>query len=474
MKLLIGRTKEKALLQKALVSDEAEMISVIGRRRVGKTYLINSVYSDQIIFEITGSQNAPKKEQLENFAEKLGISDKIPSSWNKAFHLLRKYLEAKKGLDKMVVFFDEVPWLASPKSGFLRSLGYFWNDWASKQNIVLVICGSAASWMIKNVVREKGGLYNRLTRRIILRPFNLLETEAFLKAKNINLDYYQIIQLYMAMGGIPHYLKEVEAGLSVAQNIDQICFSETGLLRDEFSQLYAALFKNSENHIAAIRALATRWQGLTRKEIIDISKLPNGGNFTNLLEELITSGFVTAYFPFNKRKKEKLYRLTDEYSLFYLHFMENKANAGLGIWQLLSQTQAYKSWSGYAFESLCLKHILQIKKGLGISGVYTYTSAFSFKGNDYLPGIQIDLLIDRNDHVINICEMKFYNSSFSISKAAAVQWRNKMGIFKEISKTQKQIFITLITTFGLNHNQHSLGLIDKVLTMAVLFDDVGA
>lgn len=473
--ILIGRSQEKEVLLKALHSNKPEMVAVIGRRRVGKTFLIHNVYADNMVFQISGIQDATLREQLKNFTYLLKKSFgsvtpvEKPTSWLDAFQQLITCLETQTSKTKQVVFFDELPWLATRRSDFLKGLSFFWNSWASQKNIVVVICGSSASWMIQKVVEHKGGLHNRLTKRVHLFPFSLYETEAFLKSLNIHFNRYQIIELYMAMGGIPHYLNEVEAGLSAAQNIERICFSPAGLLNNEFSRLYPALFENADNHIAIIKALAQKWQGMTRTEIITFSRLTDGGGVSRCLDELISSGFVSTYFPFGKKKKEMLYRLTDEYSLFYLQFIEDKAHKGNNIWVELSQTQDYKSWSGYAFESLCLKHIPQIKKALGISGIYAETSSFYQKGTPQDPGIQIDLLIDRKDNVINIFELKFYSGMFSISKTYSEDLRNKITIFKEITQTRKQVFLNFLTTFGLKHNEHSLGLIDKALTMDVLF-----
>ena len=473
---LIGRVEEQEILEKALNSPKAEMVSVIGRRRVGKTFLIKTVYQNQIDFEITGIQHASRKEQLRNFMiQSSNFSNGSfpmtePKDWLEAFYFLTKLLEQKKKKNKLVVFLDELPWLSTHRSGFLKGLSFFWNSWAVNQNIVVVICGSAASWMIKKVVHHKGGLHNRITRRISLKPFTLAETEDFLQSKKFNFARYQILHLYMAMGGVPHYLDEVEGGKSAAQNINQICFSENGLLHDEFSKLFSSLFENSNSHIEVVKALAKKRKGLTRSEIIDSSKLSEGGGTSKLLEELRHSGFITMYYPFGKKKKESLFRLTDEYSLFYLQFIEKNRAQGKEIWQQLSQTQAYISWAGYAFESICLKHIPQIKKALGISQVYTDTSAYLKKGNDDMDGLQIDLLIDRNDHVINICEMKFYSAELSISKNMAMEFRNKLVNFKNSTKTKKQIFLTLITTFGIKENKHSLGLVDVSLQMNDLFE----
>jgi AAA+ ATPase superfamily predicted ATPase len=473
---LVGRLEERKILESALTSPKAEMVSIIGRRRVGKTFLVKSVYGDGIDFEITGIQHATRAEQLRNFmlqiAKYSGGSFPLttPKDWLEAFYLLSKSLEIKQKPGKMIVFLDELPWLATHRSGFLKGLSWFWNSWAVNQPIVVVVCGSAASWMIKNVVHHKGGLHNRITKRIYLKPFNLVETELFFKAKNINFDRYQILHLYMAMGGVPHYLDEVEAGKSAAQNIDAICFSQNGLLWDEFPKLYASLFENSEAHVKVIQSLAARHQGLTRKEIVQSSGLPEGGSASTVIEELLHSGFISAYQPFGKKKKDRLYRLTDEFSLFYLRFMENRRQEGPGTWQQWSKTQAYAVWTGYAFENICLKHVSQIKKALGISGVYSTASSFLKKGAAEEKGIQFDLLIDRNDHVINICEIKFYAAEFTIDKAMARDFRNKIAAFRETTRTRKQTFLTMITTFGVKQNEHSLGLVDAELRMDDLFE----
>jgi len=471
----IGRRKEIEILQKAVKSKGAEMVSVIGRRRIGKTFLIKNVYKDDIVFELTGTRNAPLKEQLQNFTFSLQLASgnntsvKPPANWMEAFFMLINYLKELPTDKKLVVFLDELPWLSTHRSGFLRGLSFFWNSWAVNQNIVVVICGSAASWMIQKVVNDKGGLHNRITKRIHLQPFTLSETEEFLQSRAIKLNRYHLIQLYMSMGGIPHYLKEVESGKSATQNIEDICFSNTGLLKDEFANLYGALFDHSDNHISIVRTLAKRKSGMTRNDLIQAAKLPNGGSITKVLDELKQSGFIDVYLPFGKKSKDRLYRLTDEYSIFYLQFIEKNVHEKDDVWKRLSQTQAYKTWCGYAFENICLKHISEIKSALHIGGVYSVSSTFYKKGTKKEAGTQIDLLLDRNDQIINLFEIKFYNKEFSISKAYAQTLRSKMDIFEETTKTRKHLFLTLITTFGIAQNEHSLGLVDQVLTIDDFF-----
>jgi len=472
---LIGRKEEQAILHEALHSNRAEMVAVFGRRRVGKTFLIKQTYQDHLVFELTGLQGAANAEQLLNFSNRMEtfsqslVPVKTPTNWLEAFFMLAKFLDQQPSDKKRVIFFDEVPWLAGNKSGFITGLGWFWNSWAETRNIVVVICGSAASWMIQKIVNDKGGLHNRITKRVFLEPFTLSETETYLQSHQIFYNRYQIVQIYMAMGGIPHYLNEIKAGKSATQNINDLCFSKNGLLRDEFSRLYAALFANSDNHVAVVRALAQSRQGLTRPAIIKNAQLPEGGNTSKVMEELEQSGFIKSYYPFGKRKKDMLYRLTDEYSLFYLRFIERNKDGGSDTWNQLSQTQAAKVWMGYAYENTCLKHLPCIKKALGIAGVYTQASTFFQKAADSEKGAQIDLVLDRNDQIINLFEIKFYSTEFSLSEADAKAMRQQMWTFKEKTGTKKHLMIVLLTTFGMEHNKHSLGLVEKILTMDDLF-----
>lgn len=468
--IMIGRHNEQQALRGILHSDKSEMVAVTGRRRVGKTYLIEQTYAKEIVFQLIGEKDGSLQSQLTNFAQKLTQYSKSsfpilpPSSWKEAFNQLITYLSSHRKKNKpQVVFLDELPWLATPKSGFLGSLGYFWNDWAVKNKITVILCGSAASWIIDKVINDKGGLHNRVTKIIQLAPFTLQETKAYLTSLKIRLDNYQIVQLYMALGGIPHYLQAIRSGESADQAIQRICFQKNGLLKNEFANLYNALFKNPERHISVIKALASKWKGMSRNEIIQASGMSDGGGLSQVLEELNLSSFIDEYVPLGKRTREKLYRLTDEYSLFYLRFM-SKSSQGSN-WQALSQSQKIKSWRGYAFENLCLKHIQQIKSALGISGLNTSQSGFAHKGNEAYDRIQIDLLIDRPDRTIHLCEMKYYNTEFVIDKAYARKIRTRQSSFAELSKTKKHIFNTLITTFGLKQNEHSIGLIDHVITI---------
>jgi uncharacterized protein len=477
--ILVGRKKEQAILRKALLSREAEMVSVIGRRRVGKTYLIRTFYKDKIVFDFSGVKDAPTDEHLRTFHLKLkALSPDInrfsspPRDWLEAFHWLSMVLESIDLSQKKVIFLDEIPWLSNNDPEFIRALSWFWNSWAVMRHLVVVLCGSAASWMIQKIVNDKGGLHNRITRRIYMKPFTLAETEAYFKSRHITLDRYHIVQIYMAMGGIPHYLKEVEDGKSAIQNIDDICFSESGLLRTEFGILFSSIFDNANHHIAIIRALAKTRQGIDRQSLVAASKVPNGGTLTKILEELQISGFIDTSQPFGKKTKDKLYRLSDEYSLFYLQFIEGQGIGERGLFMELSQTQSYKTWSGYAFEGICLKHVPQIKKAMSIGGVYSTAASFLKKGTETEKGTQIDLLLDRNDKVISVFEIKFYNEFFSLTKDYAENLQHKMRVLRDTTKTKKLLLLTLITPFGLKYNQHSIGLVNQTLTVDDLFLEV--
>lgn len=472
---LIGRIEEKSLLLDTLASTEAELVAVFGRRRVGKTFLVRNAFNSQIVFECTGIHDASLKKQLENFNNTLRaagypVHEKRPSDWLEAFQILIGFLKTINGKKRKVLFFDEFPWLHTHRSGFVQAFGHFWNTWASRQeNLVVVICGSAASWMIRHVVNDRGGLHNRVTRKIRLLPFTLAESETYFRSRGIILDKYQLLQLYMVMGGIPQYLKEVRKGESSAQAIDRICFTRDGFLHDEFRNLYSSLFETAGKHIEVIRALANKTYGLTRNEIIDSCKLTSGGSASLLLGELEQSGFISLSVPFGKTRKETIYRLTDEYSHFYIKYMEHGKSQGTGSWIKLSRESSWKSWSGYAFESICIKHIRQLKKALEIGAVYTEVSNWSHKPVKEDKGAQIDLIIDRQDMCINICEVKFSTGEFVIDKKYFSELENKLTVFGSQSKTKKTLFLTMISTYGVKNNEYKSRIVQNEVTMHSLF-----
>lgn len=345
------------------------------------------------------------------------------------------------------------------------------NDHIFPDLVLLIACGSAASWIKKKLLKSKGGLYNRVTRRIKLQPFNLHETELFCRQKNLKFTRYYIIQLYMAMGGIPFYLNELYAGKSVPQLIDEICFAPTGLLYDEYEQLYYSLFKNAANHVAIIEALARHPYGLLRNQLVQQSGLPDGGTFTRALDELLESGFILKYSPFRKKQKDSIYRLIDLYSLFYLRFIKGNTAGQANTWQKLSAESSFAAWSGYAYENICMLHTPQILWKLGLSGTITQVASWHHKGDDEMPGAQIDLLIDRKDGFINLCEAKFSNKEFVITKDYAAQLRRKRLVFEHVTKTKKSAVTTLLTTYPAIQNKYYLEEIHSEVSMEDLFYD---
>jgi AAA+ ATPase superfamily predicted ATPase len=469
---MIGRDEEVKLLEKKYNAKKSDFIALFGRRRVGKTYLIRSVFKDRYTFQLTGLADASLNDQLLNF--KIAVAEQhpklefnSPNHWLEAFQVIKQII-INSNKTKKVIFFDELPWLDTAKSGFLQALESFWNSWASaRKDVLLIVCGSAASWMINKLINNKGGLHNRVTARLRIEPFTLKECETYVKKKKLALDHYQIVQLYMVLGGIPFYWEEVEKGLSATQNINEICFAKNGLLKFEFQNVFKSLFNKSERHESIIEALAKKGMGLTRDEIIAYTKMTNGGGLTRILNELEESGFIRKYIPFGKKSKNGLYQLSDFYSLFYYRFMADKKQFDTDYWSKMIDHPSYRSWSGYAFEQVCLYHTNQIKKALGISGIETQISAWRSSNSN--TNTQIDLIIDRRDQIINLCEMKFSINKFQINKKYDAELRNKAGVFKEETKTRKSVFLTLVTTFGVLENEYS-GNIQSQVNMEKLFE----
>lgn len=470
---LIGRQQEKDLLNRLLTSGEAEFLALYGRRRVGKTFLIREHFKKQLVFELTGLKDGTMKDQLANFHQEIarrGVkSPDVPTSWQEAFQQLSAYLMSRRGAGKQVVFLDELPWLAGVRSGFMAALDHFWNTFLSRNSrYILVICGSAASWMIAKVIDHKGGLHNRVTARMRLEPFTLAESALFLKSRGVNLTTYDQLTLGMVMGGVPHYLKEANPGKSAAQIIDRACFHPTGLLRDEFDRLYASLFDHSERHVGIVRQLAAAPQGVTRS--VFAGAYATGGRLTETLKELEEAGFISSHVPFGKKSKDSIYRLTDEYSLFYLKWIGNKRNTGAGTFLKSQGAPGWRAWSGYALEALAHKHLPQIKRALGIAEVETSHCSWIQRPNETWPdGAQIDLLIDRADNAINVIEIKFAQGPFTITKSYAGELRRKIAVFRNVTGTRKNVFLTFLTTHGITRNAYATELVQASLTTDVLF-----
>jgi AAA+ ATPase superfamily predicted ATPase len=468
---MVGRKEEQAELQQIIESRESAFVAVSGRRRVGKTYLIREFFANKFVFYHTGIANANMSVQLNSFSKSLNDFSKIAfplcKTWFEAFDNLVHLLKNSRVRGKKVVFMDEMPWMDTHKSGFISALERFWNSFASAQkDIILIVCGSASSWIMNKIINNHGGLHNRITNHIYLKPFNLMECELFFAENGITLNRHQILESYMIFGGIPYYLSLFQKRFGLSQNVDNLCFQEKGKLTDEFENLYASLFKHYGKHIAIVKALSTKAKGLSRDEIIETAKISNGGSLSRSIEELEASGFIRRYKSFEKKEKNAIYQLVDFFTLFYFSFMYNKPENDEHFWTNFIENARHRAWSGYSFEQVCLAHLRQIKHKLSIAGVLTRTA--SWRSNDKENAAQIDLLIERNDKVINLCEMKYASEEFVIDKNYNEILRDKRGIFRSQTNTNKAIHLTLITTYGVKHNKYRNDIQSEV-TMADLF-----
>ena len=481
-KLFIGREKEQRQLKEYLSSDQSEFIAVYGRRRVGKTFLIQQVIGNNYAFYVAGMNNVSMRIQLKNFMQgmrKNGEDIHTADTWLDAFIALEDYLDSLSEGNK-IVFIDEMPWMDTPRSNFISGLEHFWNSWASwRDDIKLIVCGSATSWILNNLIKNRGGLHNRVTHKIPLKPFTLKECRDYFDARQFRMSTRQIAECYMVLGGVPFYLSKLDKGEGLAQNIDRLLFSEDGELHDEFTSLYNSLYKNASNHIKIVTSLATKGKGLTRQEIIERTKLADNGRFSLMLEELESCGFIRCYEPYvsetTRRRRicigktkntDTLYQLVDPFTLFYFQVMRKADAYDANYWSNNQNTNLYSAWSGLSFEMLCLNHVDQIKSALGISGISS--NVFSWAGKGYDRSAQIDMLIDRADRTINLCKMKFHNKPYTMTKNDEEDIERKVSSFKEATKTDKSIIVTMITTTGLERNEHSEG-IQKVITLDQLF-----
>ncbi len=451
--MIIGRDAERISLLESAKSEYSEFVAVYGRRRVGKTFLVRETFGYSFAFHHTGMSKGGAKQQLDAFAKSLSQQGftvrRRPRSWLDAFFLLENGLTALPP-GKKVVFLDELPWMDTPKSDFVAALEHFWNGWASmRRDILLVVCGSATSWIATKLLKDKGGLHNRITRRIRLAPFTLAECERFAEAMGLALTRRQVLEYYMALGGIPFYWGFLGKGLSLDQNMDKLFFADGADLEDEFEQLYASLFKHPEGHVSVVSALAGKKLGLSRGELLDATGLRNNGGFTKVLADLCACGFARAYHPPGKKRRDAVYQLIDNFTLFHFAFLRGGgSSAG---WAASGSGGVRNAWQGLAFERVCLEHLPQIKRALGISGVRT--EAFSWRTTEG-QGAQVDLVVDRADDIVNLCEMKFSYGEYEIDKEEHASLLRRRERFIATTKTHKAVYLTMVTTFGTVRNAY--------------------
>lgn len=466
---MIGRIKEQQTLKEAYKSEYSQFVAVYGRRRIGKTFLVRETFGYNFTFQHAGAAKEALKGQLALF--RMSLQDfghkECPElkSWHDAFNQLKVLIQASKS-KKKIIFLDEAAWMDTPKSNFLSALEHFWNNWASnRKDILLIICASATSWIINKVFRNRGGLHNRVTVRIPLAPFSLKECEQYSIKNGLKFSRYQILNLYMVMGGVALYWSMLDRHSSAVQNIDQLFFNKDAKLKGEFNDLYDSLFKHPDAYKAIVVTLGKHLSGLTRKELLKYTGQADNGVFSDRLEELEECGFILKMRLFPKDKKESVYKLCDNYTIFYFKYI--KSNSGIDdFWTRNFKSPSIKSWSGFAFERVCLQHVGQIKKAIGISGVATTEHTWRFvpeTGEKDVQGAQIDLLIDRDDNVINVCEMKWASGEYAIQKKEDADIRNKVSALERETGTRKAVHVTLVTTYGVKHNMYYDGIQSEVV-----------
>lgn len=471
---LIGRHDECATLKECLATNKSEFVIVCGRRRIGKTFLVDQFFQNKYDFSFVGKHKTKTQTQLNYFAKAIqkhsGRKQKAYADWYEAFDALEDYLETLPTNRKKVIFIDEMPWIDTQRSTFVSALENFWNGWANRRyDIVLIASGSATSWMADKLIDNQGGLHNRITRRLYLEPFTLSETEEYFKSFDSPLTRFDILQCYMFTGGIPFYLSLMNPQMSIAQNIDMLFFHKSAPLRREYDELYSALFTHVDSYIKVIEILYSHKYGLTKREISKATKF-NGTFLNTVLNNLELCDFIENFELFGK-KNTLVYRLVDFYTLFYFKFIANRHNKDTEWWSHNLDDAGIRAWMGLTFELICMKHNKQIKKALGISGIGTSVSTWKClqdKDND-MPGAQIDMLIERSDKVIHLCEMKFSEQEFSITNNYEMGLRKRMGIFKERTKTKEAVVHTFVTTFGVGQGKHS-SIVHSQVTMDDLFN----
>ena len=468
---MIGRLQEKARLLEAASSKYSEFVAVYGRRRVGKTFLVRETFNYSFTFQHSGLSQANYALQLSEFWRSMkgqGLPDcPLPKDWFEAFESLEKLLD-KSTAKKKVVFLDELPWMDTPRSNFVSALEHFWNGWASaRKDILLIICGSATSWIISKVLKNHGGLHNRVTLRLPLRPFSLRECKEFVDEKGLRFTERDIAECYMIMGGIPFYWSRLQRGLSLAQNIDGLFFNPEGELHHEFHELFASLFKMDGHHVAILECLGKHLNGLTRSEIMTAMKMKSNGGLSQTLEELEECGFIRRYSQPGHSKTQQIFQLFDNFTLFHYQIMANNRVNDSHFWTSSLNSPMHAAWAGLAFERVCMQHVAQIQKALGISGVICNCYAWRFNGKNR-KGAQIDLVIDRQDNVVNLCEIKFSRNPFAIDRDYSENLQNKLEAFIEEVSPQKAVHLTMITANGLVQNNYS-GIIQSSVVLADLF-----
>lgn len=472
MEKIIGRDVEIGRLNAIAESSHAEFLALFGRRRVGKTFLINQVFNDRFAFKMTGVIEGSLKDQFTAFSdamEEYGYGlPQMPQDWMSAFVMLKNALKTVvKNGERCIIFIDELPALDAENSNVAGAIGYFWNSWASLQdNVLLIICGSATSWMITHVIDSKGGLHDRLTEEMPIHPFTLREVEEYFGTRQFAWNRQMTLQSYMVFGGIPYYLSLLDKNESLTQNIDRLFFSKETKMRREFRRLFNTLYKNPERYIEIVKALSKSRKGMTREQLATELKCDNNGHLGNKLDDLVQCDLVRKNIVREKeiKSKDAIYQLCDFFSLFYLTFVD-RAEVETEYWAHHINTPEVNTWMGLAYERICMAHIMQIKRALRIDGISTLN--YSWRSKTSKPAAQIDIIIERADRIVNVCEVKYSLDKYELNKEEYEKINQRRTAFIQETGLRHASWLTMITTEGL-----AKGLYSEMIQSQVTLDDL--
>jgi len=473
MEKIIGRDTEISKLRSLAESSHSEFLALYGRRRVGKTFLVNQVFNNQFAFKMTGVIEGSLKDQFTAFSdamEEYGYEmPQQPSGWMQAFIMLKNALKKSiKPEERCIIFIDELPAMDAENSNVAGAVGYFWNNWASLQdNVTFIICGSATSWMITNVIDSKGGLHDRLTEEMPIHPFCLHEVESYLEEHQFVWNRQLTLQTYMVFGGIPYYLSLLDKNESLVQNIDRLFFNRDTKMRREFRRLFNTLYKNPERYIEIIKALSKSRNGMTREQLAAELKCANNGHLGDKLEDLVYCDLIRKNIVREKeiKSKDAIYQLCDFFCLFYLNFVD-RAKIETDYWAHHINTPEVNTWMGLTYERICMAHIPQIKRALRIDGISTLN--YSWRSKTSKPAVQIDIIIERADRIVNVCEVKYSQDRYELDKSEYDKINRRRNTFIKETGLRHTSWLTMITTEGLTKGMYS-EMIQSQVTLDDLF-----
>lgn len=466
MKRFVGRELELKKLRAIGEADEPSIVVVYGRRRVGKTELLEQAFRHRNILKFEGIEGLSEKDQYANAMRQLAkyvgedLLTKVQiTSWSEFFDLVARY--TKEGT--WTIYLEELQWLANYESKLLSELKYAWdNQFRRNPKLLLILCGSAPSFMLEKVVHSKA-LYNRSQHEIHLQELSISETKLFLK----NRSDREIFNAYLSVGGIPEYLKWVDKESSVFQGLCTHAFTSGSFFSREFEKIFTSSLANNKHYREIIETLS-RCKFLSREELAEKLKLTSGGTLSILLTDLEKCGFISKYCPYNLSNSSNVirYAIADNYLHFYFNFIrpiQSKIENGdyNEVPQSAIKMDSYAKWLGFAFERWCRKYSRVIAKILGFSGVqYRSGAYFSRATNKKDPGYQIDLVFDRADKVYTICEMKYLQSPAGIKVIGDME--RKLSFFP--NKGKNTIHKVLICNEGADTAVLNRVYFDHVIT----------